>query len=79
MRSLNRGRASLPSSNSNHHVRAFGAGLFMLALAGGLISAQSRPTQARAVLVLQIRSPAVWAEHRAARQRRVALEALAAQ
>src|SRR5262245_7726592 len=45
MRSLNRGRASLPSSNSNHDVRAFGAGLFVLALAGGLISAQGRPAQ----------------------------------
>ena len=53
MRSLNRGRASLPSSNSNHHVRAFGAGLIAAALAGGLISAQGRPAQAPAESALR--------------------------
>jgi len=53
MRSLNPGRPSLPNSNSSHPlVRAFGVGLVVLALAGGLI-AQSRPAQAPAESVLR--------------------------
>ncbi|PYR35537.1 MAG: hypothetical protein DMF90_13245 [Acidobacteria bacterium] len=56
MRSLNPGRPSLPNSNSSHPlVRAFGVGLVVLALAGGLIAAQtqSRPAQAPAESVLR--------------------------